>query len=55
MENRPAAVADETVTPPRRYAPPSNDHRLGDGRDALTFLLRDKERIEDPDRMLLDV
>jgi 2-oxoglutarate dehydrogenase E2 component (dihydrolipoamide succinyltransferase) len=37
------------------YLALSYDHRLVDGRDAVTFLVRVKENIEDPQRMLLDL
>jgi len=37
------------------YLALSYDHRLVDGRDAVTFLVRVKENLEDPERMLLDV
>jgi 2-oxoglutarate dehydrogenase E2 component (dihydrolipoamide succinyltransferase) len=37
------------------YLALSYDHRLVDGRDAVTFLVRVKENLEDPERMLLDI
>jgi 2-oxoglutarate dehydrogenase E2 component (dihydrolipoamide succinyltransferase) len=55
IEKRPVVVDDEIVIRPMMYVALSYDHRLVDGREAVTFLLRVKERIEDPDRMLLDV
>jgi 2-oxoglutarate dehydrogenase E2 component (dihydrolipoamide succinyltransferase) len=37
------------------YVALSYDHRIVDGEQAVTFLVRVRERIEDPERMLLDV
>jgi 2-oxoglutarate dehydrogenase E2 component (dihydrolipoamide succinyltransferase) len=37
------------------YLALSYDHRMVDGREAVTFLVRVKENIEDPERLLLDV
>jgi 2-oxoglutarate dehydrogenase E2 component (dihydrolipoamide succinyltransferase) len=40
---------------PMMYLALSYDHRMVDGREAVTFLVRVKENIEDPERLLLDV
>jgi 2-oxoglutarate dehydrogenase E2 component (dihydrolipoamide succinyltransferase) len=55
IQKRPVALADEVVIRPMMYLALSYDHRLIDGRDAVLFLIRVKECIEDPDRLLLEV
>ena len=55
IQNRPIAVGDKIEIRPMMYLALSYDHRLVDGREAVTFLLRIKENLEDPDRMLLDL
>jgi 2-oxoglutarate dehydrogenase E2 component (dihydrolipoamide succinyltransferase) len=55
IEKRPVVVDDEIVIRPMMYLALSYDHRLVDGEQAVTFLVRVKEHIEDPTRMLLDV
>ncbi|HEY5622184.1 MAG TPA: dihydrolipoyllysine-residue succinyltransferase [Gammaproteobacteria bacterium] len=55
IEKRPVVVDDEIVVRPMMYVALSYDHRLVDGREAVTFLVRVKERLEDPDRMLLGI
>ena len=52
---RPAVVDGEVVARPMMYLALTYDHRLVDGREAVTFLKRIKEIIEDPRRLLLDV
>lgn len=52
---RPAVVDGAVVARPMMYLALTYDHRLVDGREAVTFLKRVKEIIEDPRRMLLDV
>jgi 2-oxoglutarate dehydrogenase E2 component (dihydrolipoamide succinyltransferase) len=46
---------DEIRARPMMYVALSYDHRIVDGEQAVTFLVRVKERLEDPERMLLDV
>ena len=46
---------DQIVIRPMMYVALSYDHRLVDGEQAVTFLVRVKERLEDPERLLLDV
>ncbi|MBI4183745.1 MAG: 2-oxoglutarate dehydrogenase complex dihydrolipoyllysine-residue succinyltransferase [Proteobacteria bacterium] len=53
--NRPAAVAGEIKLRPMMYLALSYDHRLVDGREAVSFLVRVKQCIEDPARLLLDL
>jgi 2-oxoglutarate dehydrogenase E2 component (dihydrolipoamide succinyltransferase) len=58
IQNRPVAVgekADKIEIRPMMYLALSYDHRLVDGREAVTFLVRVKENLEDPQRMLLDL
>jgi 2-oxoglutarate dehydrogenase E2 component (dihydrolipoamide succinyltransferase) len=55
IEERPVAVDGQVVIRPMMYVALSYDHRIVDGEQAVTFLVRVKERLEDPSRMLLDV
>ena len=55
IEKRPVVVDDQIVIRPMMYVALSYDHRLVDGEQAVTFLVRVKERLEDPARLLLDV
>jgi 2-oxoglutarate dehydrogenase E2 component (dihydrolipoamide succinyltransferase) len=55
IEKRPVVVDDQVVVRPMMYVALSYDHRLIDGQQAVTFLVRVKERLEDPERMLLAV
>jgi 2-oxoglutarate dehydrogenase E2 component (dihydrolipoamide succinyltransferase) len=55
IQNRPVAIGDKVEIRPMMYLALSYDHRLVDGREAVTFLVRVKENIEDPERMLLDL
>jgi len=48
-------VADEIVVRPMMYVALSYDHRIVDGEQAVTFLVRVKERLEDPARLLLEI
>jgi 2-oxoglutarate dehydrogenase E2 component (dihydrolipoamide succinyltransferase) len=52
---RPVAVNGQVVIRPMMYIALSYDHRLVDGKEAVTFLVRVKEHIEDPQRFLLDL
>jgi 2-oxoglutarate dehydrogenase E2 component (dihydrolipoamide succinyltransferase) len=49
------AVDGKVEVRPMMYLALSYDHRVIDGREAVTFLVRVKENIEDPDRLLLDM
>jgi 2-oxoglutarate dehydrogenase E2 component (dihydrolipoamide succinyltransferase) len=55
IQKRPVAVDDQVVIRPMMYLAFSYDHRLIDGREAVGFLVRVKECIEAPDRMLLEI
>jgi 2-oxoglutarate dehydrogenase E2 component (dihydrolipoamide succinyltransferase) len=54
-EKRPVVVDDQVVVRPMMYLALSYDHRLIDGKDAVTYLVRVKERLEDPTRLLLRI
>lgn len=55
IQQRPVAIDGEVVIRPMMYLALSYDHRIVDGREAVTFLVRVKECIENPDRMLIGV
>ncbi|MBM3485753.1 MAG: 2-oxoglutarate dehydrogenase complex dihydrolipoyllysine-residue succinyltransferase, partial [Alphaproteobacteria bacterium] len=55
IQPRPVAVGDKLEVRPMMYLALSYDHRIIDGREAVTFLVRVKECIEAPDRILLDM
>jgi len=55
IEERPVVLNGEIVARPMMYLALSYDHRLVDGREAVTFLVRMKEAIEDPTRLLIDL
>lgn len=55
IQERPVVVNGEIVIRPMMYLALTYDHRVVDGREAVTFLVRLKEAIEDPTRLLLDI
>ena len=55
IEERPVVVGGQIVVRSMMYLALSYDHRLIDGREAVTFLVRVKEAIEDPTRLLIDL
>ena len=55
IQQRPMVVDGEIKVRPMMYLALSYDHRIVDGREAVSFLVRVKECIEDPERLLLDV
>ncbi|WP_282605049.1 2-oxoglutarate dehydrogenase complex dihydrolipoyllysine-residue succinyltransferase [Pelagibius sp. Alg239-R121] len=55
IQDRPMAVNGQVEIRPMMYLALSYDHRIIDGREAVTFLVRVKEAIEDPQRLLLDM
>ncbi|MBT8339226.1 MAG: 2-oxoglutarate dehydrogenase complex dihydrolipoyllysine-residue succinyltransferase, partial [Desulfatitalea sp.] len=55
IEKRPVVVDDEIVIRPMMYLALSYDHRIVDGRGAVTFLKRVKELVETPERLILEV
>lgn len=55
IQKRPMVVGNEIVARPMMYLALSYDHRIVDGREAVSFLVRMKDLIEDPQRIMLDV
>ncbi|MGQ3031899.1 MAG: dihydrolipoyllysine-residue succinyltransferase, partial [Ferrovibrionaceae bacterium] len=55
VQDRPMAVNGQVVIRPMMYLALSYDHRIIDGREAVTFLVKLKEGIEDPQRLLFDI
>ena len=55
IQDRPMAMGGQVVIRPMMYLALSYDHRIVDGQGAVTFLVRVKEALEDPQRLLLDV
>jgi 2-oxoglutarate dehydrogenase E2 component (dihydrolipoamide succinyltransferase) len=55
IEERPMAIAGKVEIRPMMYLALSYDHRLVDGREAVTFLVRVKEILEDPARLVVDL
>jgi 2-oxoglutarate dehydrogenase E2 component (dihydrolipoamide succinyltransferase) len=55
IERRPVAAADKIEIRPMMYVALSYDHRIVDGREAVGFLVRVKELVEDPSRLLFDI
>jgi 2-oxoglutarate dehydrogenase E2 component (dihydrolipoamide succinyltransferase) len=54
IEDRPIAIKGQVVIRPMMYVALSYDHRIVDGMEAVQFLVRVKELIEDPGQMLLE-
>ncbi|TMC67109.1 MAG: dihydrolipoyllysine-residue succinyltransferase, partial [Chloroflexota bacterium] len=54
IEQRPVAVNGQVVIRPMMYVALSYDHRIVDGREAVQFLVRVKELVEDPETLLLE-
>ena len=55
IQERPIAIKGEVVIKPMMYLALSYDHRIVDGKGAVTFLVRVKEALEDPYRLLMDI
>ena len=55
IQDRPVAVAGKVEIRPMMYLALSYDHRVVDGKEAVTFLVRVKENLEDPARLVLDL
>lgn len=55
IQKRPVAIDDQVVIRPMMYLALSYDHRIVDGREAVSFLVRIKESIENPERMMLEI
>jgi 2-oxoglutarate dehydrogenase E2 component (dihydrolipoamide succinyltransferase) len=55
IQERPVAINGQVVIRPMMYLALSYDHRIVDGKEAVTFLVRVKELLEDPRRLVLDI
>jgi len=55
IQERPVAIGGKVEIRPMMYLALSYDHRIVDGREAVTFLVRVKEVLEDPARLILDL
>ncbi len=55
IEDRPVAIGGKVEIRPMMYLALTYDHRIVDGKEAVTFLVRVKEALEDPARLLLDI
>ena len=55
IQERPVAISGKIEIRPMMYLALTYDHRLVDGREAVTFLVRVKEALEDPARLVLDI
>jgi len=55
IQERPIALGGQVVIRPMMYLALSYDHRIVDGKEAVTFLVRVKESLEDPERLVLDL
>jgi 2-oxoglutarate dehydrogenase E2 component (dihydrolipoamide succinyltransferase) len=55
IQDRPVAIAGKVEIRPMMYLALSYDHRIVDGKEAVTFLVRVKETLEDPQRLVLDL
>jgi len=55
IQERPVVIGGQIVIRPMMYLALSYDHRIVDGKEAVTFLVRVKETLEDPERLVLDL
>jgi 2-oxoglutarate dehydrogenase E2 component (dihydrolipoamide succinyltransferase) len=55
IQERPVAVSGQVVVRPMMYLALSYDHRVVDGQGAVTFLVKVKEHVEEPQRLLLEI
>jgi 2-oxoglutarate dehydrogenase E2 component (dihydrolipoamide succinyltransferase) len=55
IQERPMVVGGKIEVRPMMYLALSYDHRVIDGKEAVTFLVRVKENLEDPARLVLDL
>ena len=54
IQPRPVAIDNQVVIRPMMYVALSYDHRIVDGREAVQFLVRIRELVEDPETLLLE-
>jgi 2-oxoglutarate dehydrogenase E2 component (dihydrolipoamide succinyltransferase) len=55
IQRRPAVVGEEIMARPLMYVALTYDHRLVDGKDSVSFLVKLKKLVEDPMEMLLEM
>jgi len=55
IQERPVVIGGQIVVRPMMYLALSYDHRIVDGKEAVTFLVRVKESLEEPERLVLDL
>jgi 2-oxoglutarate dehydrogenase E2 component (dihydrolipoamide succinyltransferase) len=55
IQERPVVIGGKIEVRPMMYLALSYDHRIVDGREAVTFLVRVKDKLEDPARLVLDL
>jgi 2-oxoglutarate dehydrogenase E2 component (dihydrolipoamide succinyltransferase) len=55
IEDRPVVAAEQIVIRPMMYVALSYDHRIIDGREAVTFLRRIKDLVENPERIMIEL
>ena len=55
IQKRPVAINDKVEIRPMMYVALSYDHRLVDGKESVSFLVRLKEYLEDPARLMLEI
>ena len=55
IESRPVVIDGDIAVRPMMYVALTYDHRIVDGRQAVTFLVRIKEFIEEPDRIMIEI
>jgi 2-oxoglutarate dehydrogenase E2 component (dihydrolipoamide succinyltransferase) len=55
IEKRPVVIDDQVQVRPMMYVALSYDHRIVDGREAVTFLIKIKEHIENPERIIMEI
>jgi 2-oxoglutarate dehydrogenase E2 component (dihydrolipoamide succinyltransferase) len=55
IQERPVVMDGQIIVRPMMYLALSYDHRIVDGKEAVTFLVRVKESLEDPERLLLNI
>ncbi len=55
IQERPVAIGGKVEIRPMMYLALSYDHRIVDGKEAVTFLVRVKDSLEDPERLVLDL
>jgi 2-oxoglutarate dehydrogenase E2 component (dihydrolipoamide succinyltransferase) len=55
IQDRPMAIGGKVEIRPMMYLALSYDHRIIDGKEAVSFLVRVKENVEDPRRLLLEL